>query len=221
MKKLLIAILFALMVIPVKAEETIVYHGVVWVSNYSVNPPPGVPQPHSGTAKLRFLRNGDIEVNGVLYKKFYGSTYEGVDMRESGSTIYKLNSPIKNEGDKCKFMSVKDDKSGIKFIYFNSFMPGSYWRGKWCCFAYDRSGGPSPSPGINPSPSPSPTPKVNQGRTCAGCRGTGVCTMCQGKGGYYTNSGYYTGSGSKTWHTCSSCGGSGKCGVCYGKGTIR
>ncbi len=57
------------------------------------------------------------------------------------------------------------------------------------------------------------------GRTCSGCNGTGVCTGCQGKGGYWLETGHYTG-GSKTWTTCGSCNGAKTCRVCYGKGKI-
>lgn len=61
----------------------------------------------------------------------------------------------------------------------------------------------------------------SSGRTCAGCRGTGNCTMCHGHGGYYHDTGTYTGNPGQTWTTCPGCGGNGKCKVCYGKGSIR
>lgn len=59
-----------------------------------------------------------------------------------------------------------------------------------------------------------------KGRRCAGCSGTGQCTMCKGKGGYWLNVGMYTGKDLKEWTTCSGCHGSGNCAVCYGKGWI-
>lgn len=63
--------------------------------------------------------------------------------------------------------------------------------------------------------------RSSDARRCAGCRGTGICTGCKGKGGYWVNSGMYTGKDSKTWVECFSCGGTGQCGVCYGKGYIE
>lgn len=46
-------------------------------------------------------------------------------------------------------------------------------------------------------------------RPCAGCGGSGRCSMCQGKG-------WYTYQGSS--HRCPSCNGTGTCKVCHGKG---
>ena len=48
-------------------------------------------------------------------------------------------------------------------------------------------------------------------RPCAGCGGSGLCSMCNGKG-WYKN--MYGGD----YYQCSSCGGSGRCRVCHGKG---
>lgn len=60
----------------------------------------------------------------------------------------------------------------------------------------------------------------SSGRTCAGCRGTGICTACKGEGGYWLETGRYTGKNTKQWENCTGCHRSGKCGVCYGKGKI-
>lgn len=57
-------------------------------------------------------------------------------------------------------------------------------------------------------------------RTCRGCNGTGLCTMCNGKGTYWNDTGYYVGKDIKTRTRCSACNGTGKCKVCYGKGTL-
>ena len=46
---------------------------------------------------------------------------------------------------------------------------------------------------------------------CAGCGGSGYCSMCHGKG-WYKN--IYNGN----IYDCPSCGGSGRCRVCHGKG---
>ena len=54
--------------------------------------------------------------------------------------------------------------------------------------------------------SPEPT---QQHRPCAGCHGTGLCSMCKGKGWYEYQGKVYD---------CSVCHGSGRCGVCHGKG---
>lgn len=61
----------------------------------------------------------------------------------------------------------------------------------------------------------------SSGSTCGSCRGTGNCTMCKGRGGYYHNTGTYTGTNEKTWTDCPACNGSRKCQVCYGRGSIR
>lgn len=58
------------------------------------------------------------------------------------------------------------------------------------------------------------------GRTCRGCNGTGHCSMCNGKGGYWNDAGYYVGKDIKTRTSCSSCNGTGQCKVCHGKGSI-
>lgn len=65
------------------------------------------------------------------------------------------------------------------------------------------------------------TGSSSSGRTCAGCSGTGKCTLCDGKGWYYQETGYYTGNSHKEKTTCPSCHGTGRCGTCHGNGTIR
>ena len=57
--------------------------------------------------------------------------------------------------------------------------------------------------------------------TCRSCSGTGNCTMCHGRGGYYHNAGTYVGDTGRSWTDCPACNGSGKCQVCYGRGSIR
>lgn len=57
-------------------------------------------------------------------------------------------------------------------------------------------------------------------RTCRGCNGTGICTMCSGRGEYWNETGYYVGKDIKTKTRCSACNGTGTCKVCYGKGKI-
>ena len=179
---------------------------------------------------VKFISSGKIEINGVTYEKVYDTSYQGVDIQYNGFTTYRLSYPQKNNYDKSTYAIISNNNDKLYIIMFMNHDNSPYNYGEWHKLSYTRKNNnpspsptPSPSPNINstPSPTPSPTPNVDQGRTCAGCRGTGICTMCQGKGGYYTNSGTYTGSGSKTWHQCSSCHGSGKCGVCYGRGTIR
>lgn len=57
--------------------------------------------------------------------------------------------------------------------------------------------------------------------TCRSCSGTGNCTMCHGRGGYYHNAGTYVGDTGRSWTDCPACNGNGKCQVCYGRGSIR
>ena len=54
--------------------------------------------------------------------------------------------------------------------------------------------------------------------TCRTCNGSGTCTSCNGRRGYYVDSGMYTGSGSRTWQNCPSCNGNGRCFNCHGTG---
>lgn len=224
MKKLLLI----LIVLPlfVYAQESLEYWGQSTISNI----PNTYPQPAYGEKlNVTFISNNEVQVNGEIYRRYYSATYEGIEMQIPEATTYKLHSPINDAYDNGRFLVVQDDKSLVEKVLFPySASPVLYSPGGYYCTSYIQLASPSPShspsPGYVPTPSPSPnynSTTPSQGRTCAGCHGTGVCTMCQGKGGYYTNSGTYTGSGSKTWHQCSSCHGSGKCGVCYGKGVIR
>ncbi len=68
-------------------------------------------------------------------------------------------------------------------------------------------------PGSTQTPPPA-APTATQPRRCAGCNGTGFCSMCKGKG-WYKNT-YDT-----KVYSCPSCHGSGRCGVCYGKGYFK
>lgn len=62
----------------------------------------------------------------------------------------------------------------------------------------------------------------NNGTKCAGCGGTGRCTMCKGRGGWVDkNVGMYTGEFLETWINCPECNTTGQCQVCHGKGVIR
>ncbi|MBO7265969.1 MAG: hypothetical protein J6U91_07075 [Alistipes sp.] len=89
-----------------------------------------------------------------------------------------------------------------------------------------RSSRPRPEPQppvVNPTPPDTGTLPINnkvttksedsEGRTCKGCNGTGLCTMCKGLG-YYKNK--YDGN----IYECDACH-NGKCGVCNGKGKIK
>lgn len=59
-------------------------------------------------------------------------------------------------------------------------------------------------------------------KICAGCNGTGRCTMCNGRGTYWLDDvGMYTGEDKKVLKTCSACNGTGQCQVCYGKGAFK
>ena len=46
---------------------------------------------------------------------------------------------------------------------------------------------------------------------CKGCRGTGTCQVCKGRGKLLTSSTLFT-------ETCKRCDGTGKCTVCHGTG---
>lgn len=221
MKKLLIALLFALILIPAKAqsvEEEITFNGIYKVSINRDGDGCSPPQSSNGASTVQIFSNNSLKFDGKIYKPYYSKKIrrlrsgvpDGWDCwRRDGSSYGHIET----------YVLINENRNSMMTLYFYE----SQFGGEMGVMGtYGTTASPSPGYSTTPSPSSnynSTTP--SQGRTCAGCRGTGVCTMCQGKGGYYTNSGTYTGSGSKTWHTCSSCGGSGRCGVCYGKGTIR
>lgn len=56
---------------------------------------------------------------------------------------------------------------------------------------------------------------------CAGCQGTGMCSMCSGKGGYYIEPYIYSGDNTKVWKECSVCYGKKSCKYCWGRGCVR
>lgn len=217
MKKLLIALLFVLILIPAKAqsvEEEIKFYGHSMTMGSQTASIAGDYQ------VVQFLSNGNITCVPGNYRVEM-TPYNGRTDIFGDQIPYNTNN-LRYRCDKLPAIEVVIHKDkNVMIVCSNITYPISSKSIAIYSTTPPNGSSPSPSPGINPTPSPSPTPKVDHGRTCAGCRGTGVCAMCKGKGGYYTNSGYYTGSGSKTWHTCSSCGGSGRCGVCYGKGVIE
>lgn len=62
----------------------------------------------------------------------------------------------------------------------------------------------------------------NNGSKCAGCGGTGQCTLCKGRGGWIDkNVGMYTGQHLETWIDCPECNETGQCQVCHGMGVIK
>lgn len=222
MQKILLILLLICSINIANAQKIVKFYGEKIESSNSKN----VSFLSEGKS-IKFISSGKIEINGVTYEKVYDTSYQGVDIQYNGFTTYKLSYPQKNNYDKSTYAIISNNNDKLYIIIFMNHDNSPYNYGEWYKCSYTRKNNnskpSSPSPGYTPVPS---NPGYNQstpsqGRTCAGCRGTGVCTMCQGKGGYYTNSGTYTGSGSKTWHQCSSCHGSGKCGVCYGKGVIR
>ncbi|MBR3830955.1 MAG: hypothetical protein IKJ52_06860 [Muribaculaceae bacterium] len=220
MKKLLIAILFALMVIPAKAQsvkEEITFNGIysVVLNQYGdANTP---PESRNSVQIIQIFSNNSLKYDGKIYEPYYSKKIRSLRYGvPNGWDCWRRDGA--SNGHIETYVLINEVRNSMQVLYFYNYGLGENIVG----FVYGK--GPSPSPGYAPTPSPSPnynSTTPSQGRTCAGCHGTGVCTMCQGKGGYYTNSGTYTGSGSKTWHQCSSCHGSGKCGVCYGKGVIR
>lgn len=221
MKKLLIAILFVLMIVPVNAqsvEEEITFNGIYMMALNGDGSVTSIPaESLNGTYIVQILSDNTLIYKGEIYKPYYSNRIRNMkDRMHHRWNCWRREAKSGQWID--RYVLIGDNRNDMMTFYFSNGFGGE----SIIMSVYGK--GSSPSPGYNSTPSPSPnynqsTP--SQGRTCAGCRGTGVCTMCQGKGGYYTNSGTYTGSGSKTWHQCSSCHGSGKCGVCYGQGTIR
>ena len=239
MKKFITIMLLALIFIPFEANSKKMY-GVYYMTLQSTNYSTEEAELTDwGDGSFCFKLNSNNRF--LNYKRYNYNTIHGKNI-PTGWKAYRYSKSngyhgiTLTENDDYYLLIKNDGKCVREFHYYNYGNWGGGWKLQWFCEYSEYPGphhpaynpvpdsSPTPSPGYVPTPSPSPnynSTTPSQGRTCAGCHGTGVCTMCQGKGGYYTNSGTYTGSGSKTWHQCSSCHGSGKCGVSYGKGTIR
>lgn len=71
----------------------------------------------------------------------------------------------------------------------------------------------APSTGGYSSPSTGSSSNI-----CRICKGGGICTSCNGTGGYYVDSGTYTGYDTRVWYDCPSCHGSKRCFNCHGTG---
>lgn len=239
MKKFITILLLALIFIPFEANSKKMY-GVRYVTSMSTNL--STEEAHLtdwGNGLFCFKLNSNNRT--INYKRYNYRTIHGENIH-SGWKAYRYSKSngyygvTLTENDDYYLLISNDGKSVREIYYYNYGYWGGGWKIQWYCDYSEQPGPhhPAYNPAPNPSPSPTPgytptpsnpgynsTPNVDQGRTCAGCGGSGVCTACGGKRGYWVESGTYTGSGSKTWHDCSSCHGTGKCGVCYGKGKIR
>lgn len=57
-------------------------------------------------------------------------------------------------------------------------------------------------------------------KKCGSCGGSGLCTGCNGQGGYWEEVGYLSGHPKQIYTTCPVCRGNKHCGVCRGNGYI-
>lgn len=174
---------------------------------------------------------GDGHFITITSKSCYDSDSEGVSL-DNGLRLFRgtqnnqrVYSGYSAFGDAHYYFSldystlkVVEDKSGKTYNYTRkTASPGAI-------SAHAASGRTIQKPGPMPDPStptsvPSPTINGNANsnttvvthRPCSGCGGSGVCTMCHGRGIYQN---MYDGK----IYNCSSCGGTGRCRVCHGKG---
>lgn len=140
-------------------------------------------------------------------QNFYGDSY-------FGKAYYYFNS------DRSR-MNIKKESDGTIYIYTKRTAPAGITKSTRKKASDAGYSGPM-SPIVIPSdggtvtslPTSTCAPATPQTRRCSGCSGTGLCSMCKGKG-------WYKNSYDSKIYSCPSCHGSGRCGVCYGKGFIN
>nr|WP_302437361.1 hypothetical protein [Bacteroides intestinalis] len=113
----------------------------------------------------------------------------------------------------------QDAKAALSRIKTQGYWPATPEMQKQFCRSLEESIRTSSRTAVPPNSYPkndSYPETTSNGRKCSGCNGTGICTMCQGRGGYWVD-----GINERVWHKCSQCYGDGKCRVCYGNGTIK
>ena len=172
---------------------------------------------------------GDGHYIAVTSKSCYDSDSEGISLN-NGLRLYKgeqnskkLFSGMSVYGEASYYFSMDYSslqivtKKGEKYSYVRKNAP------KGTISAHGNipqqtPGSPYPVPTTYPTTTTTSTSggytsttTTTPHRPCSGCGGSGMCTMCNGKG-WYKNT--YSGD----IYNCSSCGGSGRCRVCHGKG---
>ncbi|NDW10298.1 hypothetical protein D0T56_11600 [Dysgonomonas sp. 520] len=143
------------------------------------------------------VKNGFLEYKGIddgIYV-YYGTSYWGTCNYYFSSDKGRLN--------------VKEQSTGNTYVYQRMTPPNGV---KTSSKIKNIAPNPSPMPLPNPMPNPSPRPAPNRVQQCKGCRGSGLCSMCEGKGFWKKDGKIFS---------CSRCYGDGKCRVCYGKGVIK
>ena len=159
-------------------------------------------------------KNGYSLRNGVRFFKgeqnnqfvFYGMSVFG-DAYYYFSSDYSKLKVVTAKGDASYYYTRKTAPQNVVSAHGQVPMPNSSGQVEPTYPTYNATS--TPSYNTNQSSST----QVVTHRQCAGCNGSGMCTMCKGKG-WYKN--IYSG----TVESCSSCGGSGRCKVCHGKGHV-
>lgn len=114
MKKLFVAILFALMIVPARSqtvEKVVQFYGETVESSYA-----GV-QPYSANIKVKFLSNGDIDVGGTRYERYYNTYAHGVQVSFNGCTTYKSTWTL--GGYDATYLIVRNDHKAANKIFFS------------------------------------------------------------------------------------------------------
>ena len=206
MKKLLSALLFALISVTVYGQIDAYNSGYGW-GMYS----------KGKTA----LCEGDYDEAFEIFSqgvKYHPVNYEGVGV------CYELGFGVDVDHDEAWDAYVKGANAGsvqckanIQRIKQNGFWPKSVRRTFLQNLRNSMNAPVYPNGGYNSfGGSSGSSGSSSSNTTCSSCRGTGKCTGCAGRG-EYRGDGYY----GTTTYECPVCKGTGRCGVCYGRGVIR
>lgn len=157
--------------------------------------------------------NGFLEykrtANGI--RNYYGDSWFGKAYYYFSTDLQRLNIKVESTG-KIYVYARKTAPAGVAKSSRNKTSGNSV------------PASPSVSPAISigsvPAPisfeTPSSGSRTVQPRICAGCKGSGFCSMCKGKGWQKNVTMYGT-----TVSNCPACNGTGRCLVCHGKGSIN
>lgn len=132
---------------------------------------------------------------------YYGNSYFGTAHYYFDSDLSRLNIKV---------------SSGKIYVYVKKTPPAGFTKSSRTKMSMVLPTIPSANNGNNMTAidNNSTTYTESHGRKCPSCKGTGLCSMCKGKG-WYKN--MYSGD----LYDCSACFSTGQCKVCHGKGIIN
>mgnify|MGYP002678529065 FL=1 len=165
---------------------------------------------------------------------YYWTAYDEYDSAEAAAHLglmYEFGMGVSVNRDKARrfytWASNNGDRLGsanLQRINNKGFMAATDETRQWVitqlCGIHGCSAGSYPAPGSGYS-SGSSSSSGRSSTRCRSCGGTGLCTTCNGQGGYWEEVGYLTGTPNKKYITCPVCRGTKHCGVCRGVGSIN